>query len=236
MQFICLGTHWGAVHLIDHQGNSVDNAINRKQQLPAHMVSVNQISIDSKGEYIATCSDDGVVTITGLYTDANNQKLTIGRAVKTIALDPTQYRSDAERRFIIGDHRLTLHERSFLKGLKATVLCDAENLVTAIAWTEQFVAWTSAIGVRVYDLNEKCSLGLIKWEEPKDALLNDFRCNLKWSNSTTLLIGWVDIIRICVIRRRNSVEVSHRDLPGFIVDPSNIALATNWSRFLNFSF
>lgn len=227
-----MGTHWGAVHLIDHQGNSVDNAINPKQQLPAHMVSVNQISIDSKGEYVATCSDDGVVTITGLYTDANNQKLTIGRAIKTIALDPAQYKSDAERRFITGDHKLTLFEKTFLKGLKTTVLCNAENLVTSIAWTEQFVAWASAIGVRVYDLNEKCSLGLIKWEEPKDALLNDFRCNLKWSNVTTLLIGWVDIIRICVIRRRNSVEVSTRDLPGFIVDPSNTAIYTDYSNSL----
>lgn len=99
------------------------------------------------------------------------------------------------------------------------MLSEAEGLVSSIAWTNQFVAWASDIGVRVYDLNEKCSLGLIKWEEPKDRQLTDFRCNLKWSNSMTLLIGWVDIIRICVIRRRNSVEVSTRDLPGYIVDP-----------------
>lgn len=184
------------------------------------MVSVNQVSIDSKGEYIGSCSDDGVVVINGLYTEENNQNLNIGRAVKTIALDPMHYKSGTGRRFIIGDNKLTLYEKTFLKGLKQSVMCEAEGLVSAIAWTEQFVAWASAIGVRVYDLYERCSLGLIKWEEPKDALLSDFRCNLKWSNSTTLLIGWVDIIRICVIRRRNSVEVSTRDLPGFIVDPS----------------
>lgn len=129
-----------------------------------------------------------------------------------------------------GDNKLTLHEKTFLKGLKPTVLSEAEGLVDAIAWSDQFVAWASAIGVRVYDLNERCSLGLIKWEEPKDMLLNDFRCNLKWSNPTTLLIGWVDIIRICVIRRRNSVEVSQRDLPGFIVDPSNNTNSERISR------
>lgn len=50
--------------------------------------------------------------------------------------------------------------------------------------------------------------------------LNDYRCNLRWSNSTTLFIGWVDTIRICVIRKRNAIEVSTRNLPGFIVDPS----------------
>lgn len=184
------------------------------------MVSVNQISIDSKGEFIGTCSDDGAIVINGFYTEEVNQKLTIGRAVKTIALDPMFYKSGSGRRFIIGDAKLTLYEKTFLNSLKQTVLCEAEGLVSAIAWNEQFVAWTSAIGVRVYDLNERCSLGLIKWEEPKDQLLNDFRCNLKWSNSTTLLIGWVDIVRICVIRKRNSVEVSTRGLPDFIVDPS----------------
>lgn len=206
--------------MLDHQGNTVENAINHTQHFPEHMVSVNQISIDSRGEFIGTCSDDGTVVINGFYTDENNHKMKIGRAVKSIALDPMYFKSGSGRRFIIGDNKLTLYEKTFLKGLKQTVLHEVDGFVSAIAWTEHFVAWASAIGVRVYDLNEKCSLGLIKWEEPKDCLLNDFRCNLKWSNSTTLLIGWVDIVRICVIRKRNSFEVSTRALPDFIVDPS----------------
>lgn len=205
------------MHLLDHQGNTVDNAINKRQHTPAHMVSVNQISIDRKGEFIASCSDDGVVVICGLYTDEYDQKFNMERAIKTIALDPA---IQSDRRFILGDNKLTLHERSFLKGMKQTVLSEAEGNVSALAWANQFVAWASAIGVRVYDLNERCSLGLIKWDEPKEVLLTDFRCNLKWASPTKLLIGWVDIIRVCVIRRRNSTEVSTRDLPGFIVDPS----------------
>lgn len=100
------------------------------------------------------------------------------------------------------------------------MLNDSEGSVSAIAWSDQFVAWASALGVRVHDLNEKCSLGLIKWQEPESVPLINFRCNLKWANSKTLLIGWLDTIRICVVRKRNSVEVSTRDLPGFIVDPS----------------
>lgn len=71
----------------------------------------------------------------------------------------------------------------------------------------------------MYDLNEKCSLGSIKWEEPIGQSLSEYRCNLRWSNSTTLLIGWVDTIRVCVLRKRNSVEVSTRGLPEYIVDP-----------------
>lgn len=47
--------------------------------------------------------------------------------------------------------------------MKLTVLCEAEGGVRSIAWTDQFVAWASNTGVRVHDLNARCSLGLIKW-------------------------------------------------------------------------
>lgn len=97
------------------------------------------------------------------------------------------------------------------------------------------MAWSDAIGVRVYDLNEKCSLGLINWEQPDSgSSLNEFRCNLKWSNETTLLIGWMDSIRVCVIRKRNSIEVSTRGLPEYIVDPSEIIFLFLFKRRLIF--
>ncbi|XP_055681248.1 vacuolar protein sorting-associated protein 41 homolog [Lutzomyia longipalpis] len=214
-KFLCVGTHWGEVHLLDHQGNTVSQRVN----VPHHMVAVNQISVDGKGEHIGTCSDDGMVIISGLCTDENNQKLNIGRAVRSLCLDPLYYKSGSGRKFIVGDNKLSLYEKTFLKSLKSTVLSESEGNVSSMAWNNQFVAWASALGVRVYDLSERWSLGLIRWEQPKSLALSDFRCNLRWSNSTTLLIGWVDTIRICVIRKRNSVEVSTRDLPGFIVDP-----------------
>lgn len=122
--------------------------------------------------------------------------------------------------WFLGDKKLTLYEKTFLKGVKPTVLNESEGNVTAIAWSGQFVAWASAIGVRVHDLNEKCSLGLIYWEEPLNGTLSDYRCNLKWADSSTLLIGWVDSIRVCVIRKRNTIEATTRGLPAYSVDPS----------------
>lgn len=56
LQFVCVGSHWGMVHLLDHQGNNV-----RNKELRAHTVAVNQISIDQNGDFIASCSDDGKV-------------------------------------------------------------------------------------------------------------------------------------------------------------------------------
>jgi len=65
--------------------------------------------------------------------------------------------------FFVGDERLVLHEKTFLSRLKSTVLYEAEGGVQNIKWNAQFVAWASDIGVRVYDINARCSLGLIKW-------------------------------------------------------------------------
>lgn len=203
------------MHLFDHIGNIVEE---KKNFFPEHKVAVNQISVDAKGEYVGTCSDDGMVTITGLYSTENNQSLNFGKSIKCIALDPKYHKSGSGRRFVVGDTKLTLYEKTFLKSTKSTVLCDAEGSVSAIAWSEQFVAWASVLGVRVYDLNEKCSLGLIRWEELADgSSIKNFRCNLRWASNVTLLIGWVDTIRICVLRKRIAYS---KELPGIIIDPS----------------
>uniref|UniRef100_A0A0A1WFZ4 Vacuolar protein sorting-associated protein 41 homolog n=1 Tax=Zeugodacus cucurbitae TaxID=28588 RepID=A0A0A1WFZ4_ZEUCU len=217
-KFLIFGTFLGRVYLFDHQGNSVTSHLSDGPNDFSHTVAVNHIDVDAKAEYVATCSDDGKVNITGLFSDENNQNLNFGKSIKAVALDPDT-KAVAGKRFVVGDDKLTLYERNFLKKLKTTVLSSAEGYVLSVCWNGSFVAWASYLGVRVYDLNEKCSLGLMKWEEPVNARLENFRCNFRWSNATTLLIGWVDTIRICVIRKRNSIEVASRDLPGFIVDP-----------------
>jgi vacuolar protein sorting-associated protein 41 len=54
---IFVGTSWGDLHVLDHEGN-----VNYSQKFPKHIVAINQISIDDKGEYVATVSDDGQVS------------------------------------------------------------------------------------------------------------------------------------------------------------------------------
>lgn len=181
------------------------------------------------------------INVFGLYSNDFNHKISVGQPVNAIALEtldfpnaaslsnsaatttnPQSSSSSSTRRFIAGDTRLQLYERSFLKGLRPQVLSEAEGHVVAIAWCGQFCAWASALGVRVYDLHERCSLGMIKWEEPTEAdggRITDYRCNLRWATASTLLIGWVDTIRVCVIRKRNATEVARTGQPGWIVDP-----------------
>lgn len=118
-----------------------------------------------------------------------------------------------------GDNKLTLYEKTFLNRLRSTVLCECEGYVQAMAWHERFVAWASEVGVRVYDLSARCSLGLIQWEKSPNRSIEDYRCNLLWSAPKTLMIGWVDTIRICIIRKRSQVELQTRDVTEFLVDP-----------------
>lgn len=207
-KFLCLGTHLGHVHLFDHLGNIITPTFT------PHMVSVNQISVDVKGEFVAACSDEGRFTINGIYTTDNDQRVDLPSPVRCIQLDPQYAKSGTGRRFIIGDNKLTLYEKTFYKTLKTSVLCPSEGLVSALEWCDNYVAWASGLGVHVYNLVDRCSLGLIRWEEPDNqTALDQFRCNLRWANATTLLIGWVDTIRICVLRKS-------KDLAGTIVDPS----------------
>ncbi|KAF5292644.1 hypothetical protein FQR65_LT11196 [Abscondita terminalis] len=210
-RFICLGSHFGFIYTLDHLGNIVEGKETR-----AHTVSVNQISIETSGEFIASCSDDGKIFVHGLYSEDRNDIINVGRIVKSVALDPNFQKSNLGGRFITGDQNLTLYERSFLGRLRPSVLCESEGLVRSIAWGENFVAWSSDIGVRVYDLNARCSLGLIKWD---GISIDKFRCNLRWADARTLLIGWVDTVRVCIVRKRNSIELGNRDLPEYLVDP-----------------
>lgn len=212
-KFVCLGTHWGTIHLLDHQGNC-----NRSKGLRTHTVSVNKISIDQNGDFIASCSDDGKVFISGLCSSEHNQDMTVGRLVKSVAIDPNYYKSGSGRRFITGDERLMLHEKTFLSRLKSTFLYEAEGGVQNIEWNGQFVAWASDIGVRVYDINALCSLGLIKWTKNSLAQPSSYRCNLCWKDEKTLLVGWVATVCICVIRKRSPVEMSNGSLPEHVVE------------------
>lgn len=56
-QFMCLATKWGAINLLDHLGYS-----SQQQELPTHSMPVNMVDVDSGGDYVASCSDEGKVT------------------------------------------------------------------------------------------------------------------------------------------------------------------------------
>lgn len=177
---MCLGTGFGALHLLDHLGHS-----SQQQEFPTHGMPVNTVSIDSGGDYIASCSADGKVKlfpihtdsflklvidffiaskvmVSGLYTTENCHTLTLDRPVLAVALDPQYHKAGSGRRFVTGDDRLILHEKVFLSRLKSTTLFEGEGIVTNIKWRGRFLAWASLTGVRVFDMNVRRVISVIK--------------------------------------------------------------------------
>lgn len=70
------------------------------------------------------------------------------------------------------------------------MLGEAEGSVQSISWQGQFVAWATDLGLRVYDLLNRCSLGLMKWPVQQDRLPKNFRCNLAWTGNTLIVSGF----------------------------------------------
>jgi vacuolar protein sorting-associated protein 41 len=69
-KIIAVGSSWGNLYILDHDGN-----VNCNKKFPKHIVAVNQISMDMKGEYMASCSDGGEVRIFFVVIDNKKAKL-----------------------------------------------------------------------------------------------------------------------------------------------------------------
>ena len=66
--------------------------------------------MDHAGEHYASCSDDGRVVVTGLYSDDNGVNFNMDRAVQSIAIDPIYSRANSGRRFMTGaGDKLVMH-------------------------------------------------------------------------------------------------------------------------------
>lgn len=65
-----------------------------------HTAAVNELSFDAEGEYIASCSDDGTVVVSSLYTD-DKERHEYHRPVKAVALDP-EYGKKSSKQIVSG--------------------------------------------------------------------------------------------------------------------------------------
>ncbi|CAL1533068.1 unnamed protein product [Lymnaea stagnalis] len=199
-KFLALGTHWGTIHILDHIGNNI-----REKEILAHSTTVNQISIDDNGDFMASCSDDGRVIITGLY-DESNQTVTFDRPIKAIALDPLYFKPSSGKQYVTGDDKLILNEKSTFFGRhKMTVLHQGEGPIRNIKWAGDYIAWANNSGVKVYDVVSKVKI--TKIDKDHDMRPDLCICQLVWRDEKTLLIGWGNKVKICVVKEQNKTDV-----------------------------
>ncbi|KAL9968325.1 hypothetical protein ACROYT_G026686 [Oculina patagonica] len=206
-KFLALGTHYGVVHILDHQGNPSSS-----KKYPSHTTAINQISIDQSGDYIASCSDDGRVVINGLYSNENNVQASFDSPVKSVALDP-EFSKKRTKMYVTGGTKLILTERGWFRN-KATILHEGEGNIRTIKWRSHLIAWANDAEVKVFDLNSQRVITHIK-REPGNYRPELYRCCLCWRDDVTLLIGWADTVQVCVVKER---LVQRSDLPPLVVE------------------
>ncbi|XP_071956402.1 vacuolar protein sorting-associated protein 41 homolog [Antedon mediterranea] len=206
-KFLAMGTHWGTVHVLDHQGNN----INEKEEA-VHTTTVNQISLDQNGDYIASCSDDGRVAVTGLYESEHNVVQVFDCPIKAVALDP-KFSVGSSRRYVTGGDKLLLHEKGLFNRNKSTVIHEGEGQIRNIQWRSCFIAWSNELGVKVYDVLHRQRITFIRRDHGESLRSEIYACSICWKDDKTLIIGWADTIKICVVKDRLPYEAQARRLP-----------------------
>ncbi|KAG8903108.1 Vacuolar protein sorting-associated protein 41 [Tulasnella sp. 403] len=190
-KIVALGTHNGVTHIMDLQGNRIKSYRN-------HTASVNDIRIDANSEFVATASMDGqarIVSVSGTEAYFFDDK----RPLRAIALEP-QFAKRSTRAFVCGGlgGTLTMHENGWL-GHKHTPLHSNEGPIWTIQWQSNFIAWANDSGVRILDVREKDRISTIL--RPENSPRADlFKCSLRWTDDTSLVIAWADTIQLVRIR------------------------------------
>ncbi|KAG9017435.1 Vacuolar protein sorting-associated protein 41 [Tulasnella sp. JGI-2019a] len=193
-KLMALGTHGGVVHIATHDGTIV-------KSYRAHTASVNDITLDTQDEFVATASMDGQAVIYGI-AGTETYSFDLKRPIKAIALDP-QFAKKGTRAFVCGGMAgtLVMHEKGWL-GHKESLIHSNEGPIWAIAWRSTLIAWANDVGIRIHDTNTEGKLMSIA--RPAGSPRADlFKCTLRWQDDTTLLVSWADHIILARIRSRS---------------------------------
>ncbi|XP_074658816.1 vacuolar protein sorting-associated protein 41 homolog [Tubulanus polymorphus] len=210
LKFLALGTHWGMIHILDHMGYNI-----RDKEISAHTTAVNQISIDDNGDYLASCSDDGNVVITGLYGNELNYRESYDRPVRAVAIAPNFYQSGSGRQFVSGHEKLIHQEKGLFNRYKSQVIHQGEGPIRTIKWRSCFIAWANDLGVKVFDVSTNKRITNIPRDHHPSLRAELYRCNICWKDDRTFMIGWADGIKTCVIKdQANTIQ----DLPSRYVE------------------
>ncbi|KAJ3013357.1 Vacuolar protein sorting-associated protein 41 [Thoreauomyces humboldtii] len=198
-RFLALGTHWGIVHILDLIGTDV-------KRFQSHSATVNALSIDSNGEFVASASDDGKVVINSLYS-TEVQMVNYKRPVKAISLEP-DYSRKTTRQFVSGGMAevLTMTGKGWF-GNKDITISSGEGPIYAAQWRGNFIAWANEAGVKIYDVTTQQKIAYVD-RPPNSPRADLFRCNLVWTSDYQLLMGWADSVKLCVIKERSKMDVS----------------------------
>ncbi|EFJ13380.1 hypothetical protein SELMODRAFT_424584 [Selaginella moellendorffii] len=156
-----------------------------------------ELSFDGAGEFVGSCSDDGSVLVSSLYTDSH-EKFHYDMPMKAVALDP-DYRKT--KRFAGGGQagRLILYSSKGWFGSKGYQDLDSgEGPIHAIVRRTSVIAWANDKGVKLFDTGSQQRLTFI--EKPKNTPDAEYLRPHLVKDDVHLLIGWGSCIKIAALR------------------------------------
>lgn len=191
-KFIALGTYDGTIKLLDHAGTFLKDRVYH-----LHAAQINQISVDDDGEIMGSCSNDGKVSLVGLFTSRYNNTFSFDRQVRSIAVHPNFSRG-ASHVFVIGTDRLVMiEERRWPMGNKTTELHGGAGIIATIKWRDHLIAWANERMVMVYDTSIRERIASISFDEESPIPLP---CSLYWQSAGTLLVGRGHLVKIAMVK------------------------------------
>lgn len=200
IKFLAIGTLSGRIYVFDHEGNKV------KELCAPPPKTVHCISIDEKGEYLVSCSDDKLA-VYGLFNDDHDEFIPLDKPTHVVAINPHFHRAGHHRRFVAGDDKVVLYEPKILglggKYKPTTVLQSKEQRVKTLSWNGQFIAWATDVAVQIYDNEQKAIITRIKRDSEFENPSVPEPCRFCWKDKRTLLIGWTNTVKVCIIKERS---------------------------------
>ena len=202
------------VHVLDIQGHLIHSWRH-------HAASVTALSIDARGDFLGSCSDDGRVIIrmpfntTGSGEEAGAEDgivlaKTYQRPVKAMALDPDYSKS---RQFVVGGMagQLVLVDKGWLRSIRETVIYSGgEDPIWTLDWSRrQYIVWSADSGVRIWDTQASQLVGFIPRDE-NGPRVDLYRCYFHWVPPATtqapdtetqthqdeLVMAWANMLQI----------------------------------------
>lgn len=211
-KFIIVGYKSGRINIFDHQGNRVNS-----RELCLHLEPVNSISIDKRGDHFVSCSKMSLV-VYGLCDEANNHVSMLDKPVNVVAIDP-----EGGKRYVTGDDKLTLHEVKLnyidkLKGSKPCVLLNKDRQpIKALSWHGKFIACATDKTILVFYDPPKEKNSVITRIKKDDEVIGSAVAQFSWKDNRTLLIGWGNTVKVCLIKNRQPRELNER-IPRLYVE------------------
>lgn len=106
--------------------------------------------------------------ISELYTNVTTHVANFDRPVKAISIDPN-FVGSSYKRFAIGEaDRMLLFEKNILGRYKSTCLQQTRGVIRAISWRQNFLAWSSDLCVKIYDITGRTNITHISRDKEND--------------------------------------------------------------------